>query len=86
MISIHNFDFDLNYEVVEFTVSTTNEGGYYVSAKSDSNKLTEAQKDLLNSVRVGTRVNFEDVKCKGPDGKIKDIASIVFEIVEEEGF
>ena len=77
-----NFDFDVNYEVIEFTLSTTDEGGYFKQAISESNKISEAQKELIKNATVGKRINFEDIMVRGPYGNIRKISPIVFEIIK----
>jgi hypothetical protein len=77
-----NFDFDVKYEVVEFTLSTTDEGGYFKQAISESNKISEAQKELIKNATVGKRINFEDIMVMGPYGNIRKISPIVFEIIK----
>lgn len=79
---MERFDFDLNFEVVSFIVSHTNSDGFFKSVTSNSNNITEEQKELINNAVIGSRINFEDIKAKGPDGNIKMLSPIVFEIVE----
>lgn len=78
---MENFEFDLKFNIIEFTISTTDRGGYYIDAKTKGNSFTKAQTDLIKGQRPGARVNVEDVKAVGPDGSVRDLASIVFEII-----
>jgi len=77
-----NFDFDVNYEIVEFVVSTTDEDGYFKQAISKSNEITEDQKNLIKSARTGSRINFEEIMVKDLDGNLFKIPPIVFEIIK----
>ncbi len=77
-----NFDFDIEFKIEGFTVSTTDEDGYYIEVNSGSNKITKEQKQLIENCPVGARVNFEQVTAKGPDGTIRKLPAIVFKIVE----
>jgi len=77
-----NFDFDLEFRVVGFSVSTVGKDGSYISAESKSDKITDEQKAIMNSLALGSRVNFEDISAIGPDGAKRELVPIVFEIVE----
>ncbi len=77
-----NFDFDLKFTIQSFVVSTADKNGYMIQISSDSNKLTEQQKELIKKLKKGQRVNFEEVKAMGPDGSIRDLPAIVFEIIQ----
>src|SRR6056297_546334 len=78
---MENFDFDLEFKIIEFTVSTTDRGGYFIGEKADGSTFTQAQYDLINNLRRNSRVNIEDVKAVGPDGKVRNLPPIVFEII-----
>ncbi|NOQ24069.1 MAG: hypothetical protein GQ564_01795 [Bacteroidales bacterium] len=78
---MQNFDFDLNFEVVGFNLSTTDDKGYTIESKSNSNKITEKQIEILKNAPIGNRINFEDIKAIGPDGSIRKIPSIVFKLI-----
>lgn len=80
MAFMSNIDFDLKFTIQSFVVSTADRNGYMIQISSDSNKLTEQQKELIKNLKKGQRVNFEDVKAMGPDGSIRDLPPIVFEI------
>jgi len=78
---MENFDFDLEFKIIEFTISTTDRGGYYISESTKGNLFTKGQQDLMKDLRPGSRLNVEDVKAIGPDGSVRNLASIVFEII-----
>ena len=78
---LENFDFDLTFDIVEFTVCTV-DGGYVVEIKSDSNNITAEQKDLISKASIGNPVYFQQIKCKGADGLLRKIPTIMFEITE----
>ena len=79
---LENFDFDLSFDIVEFSVSAVLDGGFTKLSKSNSNLLTEEQKDIIGQLRVGSRITFEGIKCKGPDGNLRNLQAIVLKIVE----
>ena len=78
---MEDFDFDLEFKIIEFTISTTDKGGYFIGESTKGNIFTSAQKGLMKNLRRGQRVNIEDVKAIGPDGSVRNLAPIVFEII-----
>ncbi|MFP4023652.1 MAG: gliding motility protein GldM [Thiohalospira sp.] len=78
---MENFDFDLEFKIIEFTLSTTDRGGYFIGEKAEGSTFTPAQYNLINNLRRNSRVNIEDVKAVGPDGKVRNLPPIVFEII-----
>ena len=76
---IENFDFDISFEIVEFTVFTVVKG-YAKEYKSNSNKITPEQKELFKQMKEGTPLYFQDIKCKGPDGSIRSLATMNFRV------
>jgi hypothetical protein len=78
---MENFDFDLEFKIIEFTVSTTDRGGYTIDASTKGNVFTKAQQDLIKNLRRSQRLNIEDIKAIGPDGSVRNLAPIVFEII-----
>lgn len=78
---MENFDFDLEFKIIEFTVSTTDKGGYYINETTKGNVFTPAQLGLIKGLRRGSRLNIEEVKAIGPDGSVRNLAPIVFEII-----
>ena len=76
---LENFDFDLKFQVVGFTVSATIKG-FEESKTSPSGTITSEQKSLIQKVPVGQSVYFGDVKVKRHDGGISNIGTIKFKI------
>lgn len=72
---MENFDFDLEFRVTEFTVSTTVQG--FIKEETAKNyKFTPAQKNLLQGLNKGQRVYIQDIEAVGPDGSIRKLPSI----------
>ncbi|MFO7828125.1 MAG: gliding motility protein GldM [Bacteroidales bacterium] len=78
---MEGFDFDLEFKIIEFTVSTTDRAGYFIGQKTEGTTFSKAQYDLINNLRRNSRVNIEDVKAVGPDGSVRNLAPVVFEII-----
>jgi gliding motility-associated protein GldM len=74
-----DFDFELKYEVMGFTVSYFDRGADRIE-DSTNWKLTEKQKAILNSVTRGRDLTFKNIRAKGPDGVTRDLGAIVLEI------
>ena len=71
---------NINYEMVEFTVSTINEQGKVVENISTSNKFTEAQKDQIRKLKSGQKIYFENIKVIDMDGNTRNIGVIMLKI------
>ncbi len=81
-----DFDFNLSFEIIEFKVGIVKEG-FYKTQTSYSNEITPEQRELIKQVDVkgerGDReVFFTDIKCKGPDGSIRELAGFNHRLVE----
>ncbi|WP_439182918.1 gliding motility protein GldM [Carboxylicivirga taeanensis] len=74
-----DFDFELEYKVTQFSISTV-KGGFFVSEMSNSNRLTEAQKNLIKGTTRGAKINVEEIKAIGPDKRNRKLASIVLTV------
>ena len=72
-----DFDFELKYDVTRFTVSVL-KGGYIVDAISKNNIFTDEQKDLISTMNRGQKVQIEDIRAKGPDGRTRSLGTITF--------
>lgn len=76
---MENFDFDLKFNITEFTVSA-NVGGFFKDEVSRSNKFTPGQKSIISSLSKGNKVYIESIKAIGPDGTVRELSPIVFKI------
>ncbi|HEX3008773.1 MAG TPA: GldM family protein, partial [Bacteroidales bacterium] len=57
-----------------------NQGGFSQDIPSKSNRITQAQKNLITSLSKGQKVYFLDIKAVGPDGGVRELLPIVFKI------
>ena len=78
---LKDFDFDLDFTVTEFTVSAVLSGGFTKSEKSNSEKFTPAQLDIISQLSPGKILTVTDIKAVGPDGKSRTLNSIVLKII-----
>jgi gliding motility-associated protein GldM len=72
------FDFDLKFSVTSFTFVTT-VGGDVISTKVQGNRLTPDIIKMIQNAKKNTRIWFEEINVKGPDGD-RTIASIGLKI------
>jgi gliding motility-associated protein GldM len=75
--ALEDFLFDLSYEVISFKV-TSIKSNYADDESSNSWRFTSQQKDLIRALNRGDRLYIEDIKCTGPDGKVRDLQTISF--------
>lgn len=73
------FDFDAKFIVVSFELSAVVKGALKSVACSGNNLNSEA-KTILNSAGVGSKIFFENVKAKGPDGSIRNIPGVTLKV------
>ncbi len=74
-----DFDFDLKFRVVSFTVFATVDG-YALEESSQSNMFVEKQRNIFNRLRSGQRISFTDIKAVGPGGKTVDLPDLSIKI------
>ncbi len=76
---LENFDFDIKFRVVKFTVSA-NIGGFEQSAICSGSRFSPKAKGIIKKVKRGKKVYIEDIKAKGPDGTVRNLGSIAFKL------
>ena len=76
---MENFDFDLTFNVTEFTVLVVVQS-FVTPARSTSARFTEKQKELINSLGKGAPVFIQDIRAVGPDGTVRPLNTISFKI------
>lgn len=76
---MENFDFELTYNVVGFTVSA-NIGGFSQDAICNGPRFDAKAVNIMKQVDRGQKVYIENVRAKGPDGQVRNLGSIVFKL------
>ncbi|MDR2448762.1 MAG: gliding motility protein GldM [Prevotellaceae bacterium] len=71
-----DFDFDLRFRVVSFSVFAVDANGYVMEEESKSETFAPRQKQMFNRLRPGQRVTFTDIKAVGPDGKTIELSDL----------
>ena len=72
-----DFDFDLSFKVISFTVSAV-VGGFNQELPSKSNRFTDQQKGLIENLQRGDKIYITDIKAIGPDGSPRPLSTIDF--------
>ncbi len=74
-----NFDFDVRYTVVGFSVTTIIKG-FEVEEKTRGARFTAKQKGLMKQVRQNQKFRVEEIRAKGPDGSVRKLPSLTFKV------
>jgi len=78
---LENFDFDLVFTISEFTVSTTDRAGYQVEKNVKGGNInSEVRSSVYPLLKKGSKVIFEGIKAKGPDGSERELSPLVFKV------
>lgn len=79
-VEMENFDFDLKFTMVNFTVYTVVDG--FVKEETDSNKAQfgPAQLRLIEKLKRNQALAIDNIVVKGPDGSTRKLPSISFRI------
>jgi gliding motility-associated protein GldM len=75
-----DFEFDLKFEVVEYTVSA-NLSGNFVSETVKGAAVNGTVGQMFGKIKSGQKVFIENIKAKGPDGSIRAIGTLTFKVV-----
>ena len=62
---MENFDFELKASVSSFTM-TVNSKGELIEMRAKGNKVNGKMKNMLKTLKKGSRVYFEEIKVKMP--------------------
>jgi hypothetical protein len=79
LAEMENFDFDLTFTVTGFTVSST-QRGFVVDARSSSNRMTDAQREIIRQAGRNDRIYFEDIIAVSPAGDERRLPTVSFRI------
>jgi gliding motility-associated protein GldM len=74
-----DFDFDMKFTILSFILSA-NKGSYFYEEKSNGNKFSKEQKNLIGGVTSGSDITIKSIVAKGEDGTTRDLPSITLKI------
>jgi gliding motility-associated protein GldM len=77
---IDNFPLPLKYEVVKFQVVGTNADGDLIRENCAGYGFTPRAKQIIKDSRSGDIITIEDIWCKYPDGSVKRLPSLLYNI------
>jgi hypothetical protein len=77
--NLEGFDFDLRYNVTEFSISI-NDKGFDFTAKSPNNRITPEQKALLQRLTRGKKLFIEGVQAVGPDKRPQTLSPVIITV------
>jgi gliding motility-associated protein GldM len=78
-VTLENFDFDVHFEVVSFDMSSVSDFTSVIFT-SKTKALTPEMKSQLQSLKSGSKVYFENVTVKAPDGTLRKIPGVTLKI------
>ena len=73
------FDFDAKFIVVSFELSAVVKGNLK-SEPCSGNNMSSNAKSILASCSVGSKIFFDNVKARGPDGTIRNIPGVTIKV------
>ncbi|HNK40106.1 MAG TPA: gliding motility protein GldM [Flavobacteriales bacterium] len=77
---LENFQFDLTFQIVEYTVSATLSGSL-AEERVTGAAMTSKAKEIVGKVKTGQKVYIENIKAKGPDGRTQSIGTLAFKVM-----
>lgn len=78
---MENFEFDVRVTVASFKFVYTQANGLSKEVAVDGPRFNETVQTILRAIKPGSRVTFEDIKAKMPDGELRKLGSIVLKAV-----
>jgi len=79
LAKIPEFDFEMNFTVTSFVVSTQ-KAGFIVDKQTKGNRFSQEQRDLMKGLSPGSRLYIESIVVKGDDGTTRNLPPISFKI------
>ncbi|MBP7515078.1 MAG: gliding motility protein GldM [Flavobacteriales bacterium] len=77
---LENFQFDLTFQIVEYTVSATLSGSL-AEERVQGAAMSAKAKEIVAKVKTGQKVYLENIKAKGPDGRTQAIGTLAFKVL-----
>lgn len=74
-----DFDFEMNFQITSFTVYATIDG-YVKEETARGPVFTDRQKQIIERLTSGQRVNITDIKARGSDGIERNLTDISIKI------
>jgi gliding motility-associated protein GldM len=78
---MENFEFDVRVVVSSYEFSYVQSNGLTKDIKVDGPSFTETIKGVIRQLKPGSRVTFDNIKVKMPDGEIRRLSPVVLKLV-----
>jgi gliding motility-associated protein GldM len=79
LAKIPDFDFQMNFTVTSFVVSTSKQG-YIIDKPTKGNRFSPDQMELMKGLNPGGRLYIESIVVKGDDGSVRNLPPISFKL------
>lgn len=77
---MENFEFDLRFEVVSYTISATVRGNV-VESPCRGAALSSDARTIIRELKSGQKLYIEKIKAKGPDGTVRDLGTVALKVI-----
>jgi len=77
---LENFAFDLTFTITSFKVGANISGSGFMEAQCSGPGFNSQAQDILSRLKSGTKLFFDEIKAKGPDGKPRSLQSFFISI------
>lgn len=77
---MENFEFDLRFDVVSYTVTATIAGNV-LEKPCQGPALSSEAKAVLEKVKSGQKIFIENIKARGPDGSVRNLGALSFRVI-----
>lgn len=78
---LEDFLFDgVKYDVVKYRIGIDAKGKDYVEADANSAYFPNSAMPAIRALRAGDIVYFDNIRIKGPDGRLRDMPDVTFKI------
>lgn len=78
---MESFEFDVRVTVSSFKFVYTQANGLSKEIKVNGPRFSDPMRKVLRGIKPGSRVTFEDIKAKMPDGEQRKLGSIVLKAI-----
>jgi len=76
---LQGFDFEARFVVISFELSAVVRGALK-SELCQGNGLSPGARTILNAATPGSKIFFENVKARGPDGTVRNIPGVTLKV------
>jgi gliding motility-associated protein GldM len=78
---VENFDFEMKFTVVSFSVKIIENNGNVTNMKGHGNLLTGKMKTEFGKISLGDQVIISGIKAKGPDDIVRKLGALTLKVI-----